>query len=739
MSKTSRWWLAAAALTLLSACGEENPGFQDSGADATVFDATNDRVYPSSEVATFDVLGRVCTRSSQCDDGVRCTMDYCAADGRCVNLPDQGACNDNVFCNGVEQCDMRRGCVGGTPIACDDQYTCTLDRCDEATQMCQHVPRDLDRDGDPDIHCFGPACGDAGVPEPDGGLMTACWRGGDCDDGNPRVSSLLPEICGDGVDNNCNTLIDDMEPGGCTRPRYDRCDDALDISRGGRFALVTAGTMGDYPSRCLGGGTPMRDVVARLHLTEAHDVSVTASAMSTVVYLQFTTVCGSNTGSEVRDCVVAFPTVYRARALPAGDYFVQLGLTASTVASDIDLLVELSDPSPPPANDTCATPTEIPAGGGTFRGSLVDVADDVTTRCGGTAPDVLYTITLTEPRDLSVQATAASGYGVILSLVDRCTRSPMTLRCDASSPAQFNARNLPAGTYFIAVEGRNVPSFTLNVTTSAPTMPPVGDACANPFTVRVGETTSASLAGFESDYNLSCVAGSFRDAVHRLTLTERSDVFVTARGGASDYFFTSIQRTCGVSTSDVVCRSGTVGRLTARGLDPGDYFIVVKSLRGTDYTLAVDTRAPLPPTMVTGNDTCATAYAIPSGGGFFVGNTVDLRRDYAAPCSAGVTSEDGVFRFHADARVRAQFSLEGTSFDALIWVTTADRCPGSNIPGTCLAGSPGTPTIVDAVVDPGDYYVFVTGINSTARGTYQLTVNTGPAATTTDAGFDGGG
>ena len=56
----------------------------------------------------------------------------------------------------------------------------------------------------------------------DGDGYSALLGGGDCDDSNPRVSSLLPEICGDMVDNNCNGLVDDREPGGCMRPPYDR-------------------------------------------------------------------------------------------------------------------------------------------------------------------------------------------------------------------------------------------------------------------------------------------------------------------------------------------------------------------------------------------------------------------------------------------------------------------------------------------------------------------------------------
>ena len=59
-------------------------------------------------------------------------------------------------------------------LYCNDDDVCSLDRCDEARDMCIHAPRDLDLDGDPDWFCEG---------------------GGDCNDTDPLVNSLISEIC----------------------------------------------------------------------------------------------------------------------------------------------------------------------------------------------------------------------------------------------------------------------------------------------------------------------------------------------------------------------------------------------------------------------------------------------------------------------------------------------------------------------------------------------------------------
>ena len=50
------------------------------------------------------------------------------------NCTTDAACNDGLFCNGVEVCDPTCICSPGTP-PCDDDYECTLD-CDEATDSC---------------------------------------------------------------------------------------------------------------------------------------------------------------------------------------------------------------------------------------------------------------------------------------------------------------------------------------------------------------------------------------------------------------------------------------------------------------------------------------------------------------------------------------------------------------------------------------------------------------------------
>jgi hypothetical protein len=714
---------------VLVGCGEESP---TTFADADTMDAADvsTDIRRPTDMGERDAAGRVCTRSSQCDDGIDCTTDFCGGDGRCASVPNHMACDDNTYCNGRELCDLRRGCVRGMPVACNDNYTCTIDRCDESTRSCVHSPRDFDRDGDPDGRCRAPDCPDGGTPDasaPDGG-SSVCWVGSDCDDSNPRVNARLPELCGDMIDNNCNGMIDMAEPGGCRRPPHDTCDDALDVSRGGRFTFQTLGTVGNYMFRCA-GGMLQRDVVARLTLTEPRDVSITASSSGASVFVQFMQArCGTAMmPTDIRDCVLGFPTQLRQRSLPAGEYFILLGTSSAGTVSELELTVDVTPATPIPTNDTCTSPIVIPPTGGMFRGDLVGVMPNVSTRCGGLQNDVVYAITLPARANITARVAGGRTDTFALALVDRCVASPSTIRCDNAAPAQFTARELNAGTYYLVVAGRSINPYTLEVIVGPPTPPPQGDVCANPIPITRGTMAMGTFEEMEADYQFSCSGTGSRDVVYRFTLTERSDVTATVTGSTSDFYYMVFQSTCGERTNERGCRAGSSPhQLTARGLDPGTYFVAIKSIRGGSYTLSLDVRPPAVVMTAAGNDTCMNALVIPPGGGLYMGNTTMMRHDYIAPCSTGATSEDVVFRYRVERRSRVTFSTDGSSFDTLMWLTSGSMCPGTNVPGGCNDDAIGINAAFTVTLDPGDYHLFIGGFGSTSRGNYVLSVTPMP-------------
>ncbi len=76
-----------------------------------------------------------------CDDGVACTDDSCNEGTQaCDYVPNNGNCDNGLYCDGAETCDAGLGCQAGAAINCDDGVGCTDDACNESTDQCDNVP-----------------------------------------------------------------------------------------------------------------------------------------------------------------------------------------------------------------------------------------------------------------------------------------------------------------------------------------------------------------------------------------------------------------------------------------------------------------------------------------------------------------------------------------------------------------------------------------------------------------------
>jgi Putative metal-binding motif len=88
-------------------------------------------------------------------------------------------------------------CVQQAPVVCEDNDVCTKDSCDPDTGDCHYTYATLDSDGD---GYRAPRVGTLpGAPD-------AC--GNDCNDTNAKAHPGGIEVC-DGVDNDCNGVVDD--------------------------------------------------------------------------------------------------------------------------------------------------------------------------------------------------------------------------------------------------------------------------------------------------------------------------------------------------------------------------------------------------------------------------------------------------------------------------------------------------------------------------------------------------
>ena len=129
-----------------------------------------------------------------CDDKVDCTVDRCV-DNVCTHSLDNSVCTA-----AGSSCDLKTGCTVGTKTCsvgnatdCADTDGCTTnERCDGTVAVCKHDVLDSDGDGNPPVKCGGT----------------------DCDDSNGLIGPGGTELC-DGVDNDCDGVIDDGASKSC--------------------------------------------------------------------------------------------------------------------------------------------------------------------------------------------------------------------------------------------------------------------------------------------------------------------------------------------------------------------------------------------------------------------------------------------------------------------------------------------------------------------------------------------
>ncbi|MHC4089907.1 MAG: hypothetical protein ACYSVY_06455, partial [Planctomycetota bacterium] len=155
-----------------------------------------------------------------CDDGVGCTDDSCnETTDTCDNVPNNANCDDGLFCNGAETCDAVLDCQAGTPVNCDDAVGCTDDSCNETTDTCDNVPNNANCDDGQ--FCNGSETCDA---------VLDCQAGTpvDCDDG----VGCTDDSCNETTDTCDNVPNDALCDNGLFCDGVETCDAVLDCQAG---------------------------------------------------------------------------------------------------------------------------------------------------------------------------------------------------------------------------------------------------------------------------------------------------------------------------------------------------------------------------------------------------------------------------------------------------------------------------------------------------------------------------
>ena len=678
----------------------------DAGAGA---DATDERA-PTVD----DTLGGPCTEDAQCDDAIACTFDRCDHTvERCRNTPDDTQCADPLYCNGREKCVLRLGCAAGPVVTCQDDNPCTIDRCLEATKSCDHVPRDVDGDGDPDDHCVAMR---------------------DCDDLDPAISSKHSEVCGNFKDDNCNGEIDEV---GCVQAANDVCSTALAVTAPGTYLLSTLATKRDYPTVCPSVALPTaaQDVVVSITVPATasgpQDVEVWATAQSSKdeVAVALRTTC-LDAGSEIGCGHIAGASSARAIARAVAPGATVHAIVTTQQEGAVDVKVDIRAPTPKPTNETCAAPQTV-AVDTPFTVSLIDPTKDIPSACDKVETgELTYSFTLAQPSDVRIFASTLVGAGdPVVSLRDvSCTDE---LRCRSSAALPLFARNLAAGPHVLTVAGTTQLDASILVKTFPPTTAPLNQSCATAPAIAANTTIMVDLSSQEDAIKNGCLPGG-PAAAYDLTLTEASDVLVIGRFPMNETGAVAINGTACTSADLVVpCGAGpSPQRVSKRNLAAGTYRVVIADQLGQTAQLSVLVRAAVPPTTIGAtSDGCTNTFVMPATGGFFVGDTTTVTADFNAGCDAPGQpvggAKDQIMRLDLAQKQRVVFDMNGSGYTTILDIREGAVCPGTEVMSACYVGFDAVKSFLDLTLTSGTYWVQIDGYNGD-RGAWDLDVRVLP-------------
>jgi hypothetical protein len=666
-------------------------------------------------------LGGPCEDDGQCDDRVGCTVDHCDLElGRCRHVPDDAVCSDGIYCDGAERCDIRDDCVEGDVVACSDNTTCTIDVCVEETQSCRHDPRDGDGDGDPTRNCGGQ----------------------DCDDAEPRVSSLATEVCGNGRDDNCDGAIDED---GCAAPEHDGCKTALSITQSGYYDLDLTATALDYPTTCATQKAGYRDAVLEISVPSGgpFDVDVTAKLDSGHVSLATADACG----------VAASSSCERSFATPSAGSVSRLllrGLSKGTVpvylAADVEataqVQVELRAAEPMPG-ELCEDAPMLEAGGPAVLLRLPGYAADETTACEPPRPesekdsrdrvgvitgDAFVSFKLEQASDVTLIAESEGDFSLpVIGLLEGDCRTERT--CRHSQPGRLFERDLGPGTYYVLVAATAPDDVTIRLETSPVSPAPPGEGCDDPQPLDNGVEQLLELAAHEDAVHPQCLVGA-PDATFEFDLAGTRDVALIGRFSDGDLGAVSFGRAAAACNSNSSCRvgGGTV-RTVRYGMPAGNYRAVIESTQGNPVGISWFERPPVAEVRVPFADDCTAPVKIPEVGGRFTGNTSNAFPDFNAGCDVGGQSEGGapdqLLELTLSEPRRVILDMQGSDYQTMLSVREGQFCPGVEVQLACAPGYRASRSYLDLDLQAGHYFVQIDGYNG-ASGAWQLDVFTAP-------------
>lgn len=240
------------------------------------------------------------------------------------------------------------------------------------------------------------------------------------------------------------------------------------------------------------------------------------------------------------------------------------------------------------------------------------------------------------------------------------------------------------------------------------------DNCSSPRELALGVEWEAFTEGGTADVPSGCDSSSYVDVVFSFTLTETSDVLISADGG-EQYVYVSLQRECGNTATELRCNSDFRVSSYQRGLEPGTYYIVVSSWDVLRFLIRVDAWPAGPPAEGDGCDD-PIEMTVP---GHASGDLTRMGDDVLLQCASWLRGADTVYTF-ALTEPR-DVTIDVASARITPYVALQTDCDDPSTAVACDSGWPFHRTL--GALPAGTYYLWV---ESSDAGDYSVDVTTAP-------------
>ncbi|MDW8247309.1 MAG: hypothetical protein RMJ84_12120 [Sandaracinaceae bacterium] len=218
-----------------------------------------------------------------------------------------------------------------------------------------------------------------------------------------------------------------------------------------------------------------------------------------------------------------------------------------------------------------------------------------------------------------------------------------------------------------------------------------------------GGTFSGSTTGLRSNYTLACAPGMGPDAVFRFRLEERRDIRVTTTASGAALALRRFDL-CAIGP-DERCAAG--GTLTQRGLDAGEYALIVKTTSGQPFDLSIRLT---PPTEPSPNDICNLLTPTIEPGAFSTRGTFEEFDDNHNLSCAPRGARDAVYAFEVPAGSERNLRVTARGSGALwgnsVAVALSTDCNSRTAEILCRTGID-TVNFEQRRLRPGRYYLVV--------------------------------